>query len=69
MKDYQKGIEDFTTAINLDSSLKEAYFGRGMAYYMISKADEACWDFKTAYSMGYEKAGELLKSLCKQNDN
>jgi lipoprotein NlpI len=69
MKDYQNGIEDFSNAIKIDSLMKEAYFGRGMAFYMTSKAEEACGDFKKAYLMGYEKAGELLKSLCKQNDN
>jgi len=68
LKEYQKGIDDYTSSIKIDSTLKEAYFGRGMAYYMTTKADEACADFKAAYDLGFEKAGELMMDLCKQDD-
>jgi hypothetical protein len=36
---------------------------------MTTKADEACADFKAAFDLGFEKAGELMRDLCKQNDN
>ena len=40
LHEYDEAIKDFTTAINLDKSLDDAYFGRGMAYGRYGLIDE-----------------------------
>ena len=66
---HQQAIEMFKKALKIYPNYKDALINLGMAYYMTTKADEACADFKAAFDLGFEKAGELMRDLCKQNDN
>jgi len=44
-RDYEAAIEDYTSAIDLDSSLIQAYNNRGVAYVLLTEFQEAKADF------------------------
>ncbi len=41
LKQYEKAIEDYTKATELDSELKEAYIGRAKVYRLLDKPELA----------------------------
>ena len=49
--DLEKGIEDCTKAISIDSAEKAAYLNRGHAYKMLGRGDQAEADFAMAKSL------------------
>ena len=63
MEDYQGAINDFTTAIKLDSSYENAYFGRGDAKLNMKDYHGAVKDYtliinrKPQNGKGYYKRG------------
>ncbi len=44
LREFDRSIEDFTTALKLDDKLDEAYFGRGMALGRNGQTEEAVTD-------------------------
>jgi len=50
-QDFAGAINDFSTAIDLDQRLAQAYRNRGYAYLAQGKEDEAEKDFTVAVTM------------------
>jgi tetratricopeptide (TPR) repeat protein len=44
MGDYESAIENFTSAIEVETGNAEVYYGRGVSYYMACKLDQAIAD-------------------------
>ena len=67
-KDYEKAVENFTKAINLNSDFAEAYFLRGGVYALLKEYEQARFDLEKAAQLfqeqnkpeEYQKAQELL---------
>lgn len=54
--DYDGAMLDFNEAIRLDSNYIDAIYNRGSLYDLLGKRDEACKEFKLAYSLGDEQS-------------
>lgn len=62
-KDYEKAMEDFQTAISLDSKLSEPYVGRAVVYLMKKDYDH-CWeDVHKAESLGGKFWPSFMEAL------
>lgn len=60
--EFEGAVENCTKAIELDPTLTEAYFNRGIANEMLRKTDEACSDWEEAFILGAVKAEDYLNS-------
>ncbi len=60
--DFEGAVENCTKAIELDPTMTEAYFNRGIANEMLRKTDEACSDWEEAFILGAVKAEDYLNS-------
>jgi len=65
LKKYAEALSDYTNALMKDSTNSETWYNRGATYYNLAKNKEACGDWKKAFELGYEKAGEYVRSYCK----
>ena len=65
MKEYDKAVADFTTAINKNSNYGEAYMHRGNTKEMMRNPEGACQDWAKAAELGVEKAQEYINNQCK----
>ncbi|MDP4266404.1 MAG: tetratricopeptide repeat protein [Bacteroidota bacterium] len=63
--DYQGSIQDYDKAIEIDHKYSEAYYRRGISKYNTSDKDGACLDFSKAGELGYYKAYDMIKDLCR----
>ena len=75
MKEFIASIEDYTRAIELDSSYAPAYYNRGISKYELKDSDGAFKDFNKAikldsnFASAYNNRGALkydLKTTIKQ---
>ena len=64
-KDYDKGIECFSKAIELDNKYAEAYYNKGVCYEMQKNYPKARLEFQTALRIreNYNKAIEGLNRI------
>lgn len=60
--DGDRAVKDLNTAIEFNAQDASAYYARGVAYHKIGSKELALKDFKKAAQMGYELAGQYLKS-------
>ena len=60
--DHLQALKDFDSAIQINPEYARAYFHRGKAHALLGDQKQALEDMKTAARLGYEDAGELLKS-------
>jgi tetratricopeptide (TPR) repeat protein len=60
--EFESAVENCTKAIEIDPTLTEAYFNRGIANEMLRKTDEACSDWEEAFILGAVKAEDYLNS-------
>lgn len=51
---YEKAIEDFSKAIDLDPKYGKAYMNRGIAYAKSGNSDKAAADFAQCCNLGYK---------------
>lgn len=63
---HAKSIEDYTSAIGLDSTLSFAYFNRGLARGKFMYSYDACLDMKKSYDLGVNDAGLVLIQECRR---
>ena len=58
IRDYERAIEDFTTAIGIDPEYAAAYNSRGLAYAMLGDYESAIENHDEAVRLepGYERA-------------
>jgi protein O-mannosyl-transferase len=73
-RDFQKGIDYYTKALNIDPTVYEAYNGRGQAYMEMRRFQEAANDFSNAIRAGivtpklFFNRGKCLVILGKPQD-
>ncbi len=48
---YQRAIQDYTRAIQLDPDLAQAYYNRGIVYYNLGEYQRAIQDYDKACSL------------------
>jgi len=65
LKAYNKALEYFTGAINVDPKYVEAYYGRGVCYQQMKDPKKAAAEFETCLSINaeYEPARRSLSQL------
>lgn len=61
LRQYRNAINDFNTVINLNQSIKNAYFYRGIAFRKIGKKKKGMGDIKKAANLGSGDAKRWLK--------
>lgn len=59
---HQNAIEDYTQVLIIDPSSAKAYYNRGIAKMALSQADEALKDLEIASRLGFEQAGNIIRS-------
>ncbi|HIP36130.1 MAG TPA: tetratricopeptide repeat protein [Crocinitomix sp.] len=59
---FEEAVQYCDKAIELDPTMTEAYFNRGIANEMLRKTNEACADWEEAFILGAVKAEEFLNS-------
>ena len=64
LNDIQGAMEDFNKAIIYDRFYGEAYFHRSYCFSVLKDNNRTCLDLQMAYKLGYERAGELIKTYC-----
>lgn len=60
--DFQHAIEDYGRSIELDPSLAEAYYNRGLALVRLNRVKEGTADLSKAGELGIYKAYSVIKS-------
>lgn len=60
MEEFDKAVVKCNEALEIDPTLTEAYFNRGIAYEMLRDIDQACSDWQQAFILGSQKAIEYL---------
>jgi tetratricopeptide (TPR) repeat protein len=73
LKEYQKGLDTFHQALEVNSAYADAYAyqGRGLAYFYLKQKNKSLKDFETALNLfeehknmsGYVRTQLLMKSL------
>ncbi len=61
---YDDAIDSYTEAISLNLEYAEAYYNRGLAYYMSNRSQNGCLDVETSIQLGYKKAEQFQKYVC-----
>jgi tetratricopeptide (TPR) repeat protein len=61
LKQYRNAINDFSTVINLNPDIRNAYFYRGKAYRKIGKKKKGMRDIKKAANLGSGDARRWMK--------
>lgn len=64
-KEYGKAIDDFTSAINLDLNLAEAYYNRGLARIYSNNKIDGINDLSKAGELGLYNAYSVIKRYSK----
>ena len=59
-----KAIEDYTDAIRINNDCAEAYYNRGLSFFIVYDKLSGCADLEKSSDLSYEKAGELLQYFC-----
>lgn len=60
-KNYDRAIEDYTRALQLDNSLAEAYYNRGLVRIFAGKRDAGLQDLSKAGELGLFDAYSIIK--------
>jgi tetratricopeptide (TPR) repeat protein len=64
-KNYEKAIEDYSTALSIDPTYAKAYFNRGLCYYNMNLKEKACANFSLATQYGYSGSAKTIQEYCK----
>lgn len=71
LEDYRGAIKDFDKAFDIDPAhtdayyFAEAYYYRGLTKIKLGQKDEGCLNLSKAGEMGFIKAYDEIKKLCK----
>jgi tetratricopeptide (TPR) repeat protein len=61
---FPDAITDYNKAINLDSTIAEAYFNRGLARARFAFTKGSCLDVKKSASLGLSQGKDLYNKHC-----
>ena len=59
--DYQRAIADYTRAVELEGSMAEAWYNRGLARIFVKKTEEGISDLSKAGELGLYQAYSVIK--------
>ena len=62
--DFAGAHQDLDSAIILKPDYVDAIFNRGMASMSLKDTASACTDWKRAFSLGSNPAGQMLQEYC-----
>ncbi len=62
-RQFDQAISDFNRALEINPGFAEAYFSRGMAYWLEKEYDKSWEDIKKAQDLGYKIPAKFLKGL------
>ena len=65
MQEFQKAIDDYTQAINLEKDLAEAYYNRGLTLLYLGENKLASSDLSKAGELGIKEAYAVMKRFLK----
>ncbi|MBN1108015.1 MAG: tetratricopeptide repeat protein [Bacteroidales bacterium] len=63
-RSWQWAINDYSMSLDLRPDNPEAWLGKGISLLNSGRKDDACHDFRKAFSMGNRKAVEYLGKYC-----
>ena len=61
---HRKAIDDYTDAIQLDENYSEAYYNRGLTFFLLYDKVSGCADLDKSIDLGYEMAMEAKTYFC-----
>jgi len=61
---YDKALEDYSKAIELNSEFAEAYFNRALTHIVLLDNITACSDLMTSESLGYNRSNDFQMYFC-----
>lgn len=64
-KNWQKAIENYNKAIELDPKYAAAYYGRGYSKFRLKDIEGACIDGRKAIDLGYTDSWGYISKNCK----
>lgn len=63
-KSWNWAINDYSMSLDLNPANRDVWLNKGIATLSLGKTDEACHDFKRAYSLGNQKASAYISKNC-----
>ncbi len=64
LRKFQRAIDDYSHAIELDKNLAEAYFNRALVLLYLKENKLACKDLSKAGELGIEESYSIIKRFC-----
>ena len=62
---YKDGVTDFTSAIQLDTTYKDAWYSRSLCYISLKDDANACKDLRKARQLGFPNLEGKIEATCK----
>ncbi|MEQ8688172.1 MAG: tetratricopeptide repeat protein [Imperialibacter sp.] len=62
--DLNKAVEMYTTALDLNPRIIDAYYNRAAAFYQLNKKEDSCKDWLEVYKTGSLSTYEYLVEFC-----
>ncbi len=63
-KSWEWAIKDYSMALDLDPQNADAWLNMGISNLNSGRGEEACHDFRQAYTLGSKRASELISKNC-----
>ena len=63
---YEKAIDDFSMALDLNPKIAQTYLSRGIARLNTNDSEGACRDFNKSFSLGNRAAYEWIQKNCRE---
>ncbi len=63
-KSWEWAIQDYAMSLDLNPGNSDAWLNKGISLLNSGKADDACHDFRKAFSMGNKRASEYISRNC-----
>jgi len=63
-KSWELAVNDYSMALDINPAISDAWLNKGIALVNLGKTEDACFDFKKAYSLGNKKASSFISRYC-----
>jgi tetratricopeptide (TPR) repeat protein len=63
-KSWSMAISDYSMSLDLNPGNPDAWINKGLSLLYSGKNDDACHDFRTAFSLGSKRATEYVSKYC-----
>ena len=65
LENYEKAVKDYDVALLFYPGYALAYYNRGIAHYNSGNKTKACADVKKAFDLGFSRADDTFRRMCK----